>query len=162
MDYIVQGILQARILEWVAFPSPGDLPNLGIEPWSPTLLADSLLAEPQGRPKNTGVSSLSLLQGNLPTQGMNLGLLYCRQILHQLSYQESPIKQDVRVVMYGCESWTVKNAEHRRIDAFELWCWRKLFESPLDCKENQPVHPKGDQSWVFIGRTDAEAETPVL
>ena len=65
------------------------------------------------------------------------------------------------VVMYGCESWTVKKAEHRRIDAFEPWCWRR-FESLLDCKEIQPVHPKGDQSWVFIGRTDAKAETPVL
>ena len=65
------------------------------------------------------------------------------------------------VVMYRCESWTVKKAEGRRIDAFELWCWRTL-ESPLDCKEIQPVHPKGDQSWVFIGRTDAKAETPVL
>ena len=49
------------------------------------------------------------------------------------------------VVMYGCESWIIKKAEHRRIDAFELWCWRRL-ESPLDCKEIQPVHPKGDQS----------------
>ena len=66
------------------------------------------------------------------------------------------------VFMYGCESWTVKKAEHRRIDAFELWCWRRLFESPLDCKEIQPVHPKGDKSWLFMGRTDAEAETPVL
>ena len=56
------------------------------------------------------------------------------------------------VVMYGCESSTVKKAEHRRIDAFEL---EKTLESPLDCKEVQPVHPKGDQSWVFIGRTDA-------
>ena len=65
------------------------------------------------------------------------------------------------VVMYGCESWTVKKAEHRKIDAFELWCWRRP-ESLLDCKEIQPVHPKGDQLWVFIGRTDAEAETPVL
>ena len=65
------------------------------------------------------------------------------------------------VVMYRCESWTIKKAECRRIDVFELWCWRRL-ESPLDCKEIQPVHPKGDQSWVFIGRTDAEAETPVL
>ena len=51
------------------------------------------------------------------------------------------------VVMYGCESWTIKKAEHRRIGAFELWCWRTL-ESPLDCKEIQPVHPKGDQ---FLG-----------
>ena len=62
------------------------------------------------------------------------------------------------VVMYGCESWTLKKAKCRRIDAFELWYWR----SPLDCKEIQPVHPKGDQSWVFIGRTDAKAETPIL
>ena len=65
------------------------------------------------------------------------------------------------VVMYGCESWTVKKAEHRRIDAFELWCWRTL-ESPLDCKEIQPVHSEGDQPWDFFGRKDAKAETPVL
>ena len=65
------------------------------------------------------------------------------------------------VVMYGCESWTVKKAECRRIDAFELWCWRRL-ESPLDCKEIQPVHSNGDQSWVFFGRNDAKAETLVL
>ena len=65
-------------------------------------------------------------------------------------------------VMYGCESWTMRKAECRRIDAFELWCWRRLLKSPLDCKKIQPVHPKGDQSWVFIGRTDAEAETPIL
>ena len=58
--------------------------------------------------------------------------------------------------------WTIKKAEPQRIDVFELWCWRRLFESPLDCKEIQPVHPKGDQSWVFIGWTDAKAETPVL
>ena len=66
------------------------------------------------------------------------------------------------VVMYGRESWTVKIAEGRRIDAFELWCWRRLLKSPLDCKEIQPVHSKGDQSWVFFGRTDAKAETLVL
>ena len=65
------------------------------------------------------------------------------------------------VVMYGCETWTIKKAEHQRTDTFELWCWRRLL-SPLDCKEIQPVHSKGDQSWVLIGRTDAEAETPIL
>ena len=65
------------------------------------------------------------------------------------------------VVMYGCESWTIKRAELWRIDAFELWCWRRLL-SPLGCKEIQPVHPKRDQSWVFFGRTDVEAETPIL
>ena len=63
------------------------------------------------------------------------------------------------VVMYGCDSWTIKKAEHRRIDALVL---EKTLGSPLDCKEIQPVHPKGDQSWVFIGRTGVEAETPVL
>ena len=62
----------------------------------------------------------------------------------------------VPVVMYGCESWTVKKAEHRRIDVFQLRCWRTL-ESPLDCKEIQPVHSKGDWSRVFFVRNDAKA-----
>ena len=66
------------------------------------------------------------------------------------------------VVMYGYESWTIKKAERRRIDAFELWCWRRLLRVPWTRKEIQPVHPNGDQSWVFIGRTDVEAETPIL
>ena len=61
------------------------------------------------------------------------------------------------VVMYGCESWTVKKAEYRRIDAFEL-----CLESPLDCKEIQPVHSEGDQPWDLIGRNEAKAETPVF
>ena len=65
------------------------------------------------------------------------------------------------VVMYGCESWTVKKAERRRIDAFELWL-EKTLESPLDCKEIQPVHSEGDPPWDFFGRNDAKAETPVL
>ena len=60
------------------------------------------------------------------------------------------------VVMYGCESWTRKKAECRRIDAFELWCWRRLL------RETKPVNPKGNQSWIFIGRTDAKAEIPIL
>ena len=64
------------------------------------------------------------------------------------------------VVMYGCESWTIKKAEHRKTDAFELL--EKTLERPLDCKEIQPVHPKGNQSWIFLGRTDAEVETPTL
>ena len=66
------------------------------------------------------------------------------------------------VVKYACESWTIKKAEHGRIDAFELWWWRRLLRVPLDCKEIQPVHPKGNQSWIFTARTDAEAETPIL
>ena len=66
------------------------------------------------------------------------------------------------VVMYGCESWTLKIAECRRIDAFELWCWRRLVRVPCNGKEIQPAHPKWNQSWIFIGRTDPEAETPVF
>ena len=67
------------------------------------------------------------------------------------------------VVMSGCESWTVKKAEHRRTDAFELWCSQeKTLESPFDCKEIQPVHSEGDQPWDFFGRNDAKAETLVL
>ena len=65
------------------------------------------------------------------------------------------------VVMYGCESWTVKKAECWSIDAFEPWCCGRIL-SPLACKEIQPVHSKGDQSWVFIGRTDPKAETLIL
>ena len=64
------------------------------------------------------------------------------------------------VVMYGYESWTIKEAECQRTDAFELWCWRRLL-SPLDCREIQQVNLKGNQSWIFIGRTDAEAEAPI-
>ena len=64
------------------------------------------------------------------------------------------------VVLYGCESWTMKKAECRRIDAFELLVLEKSLESPLDYKEIKPVNTKGNQSWIFIGRTDAEA--PIL
>ena len=72
------------------FPSPGVLPNLGIKLRSSTLQEDSLPAEPQGKPKNTGVGSLSLLQRIFPTQELNWGLLHCRQTLYQLNYQGSP------------------------------------------------------------------------
>ena len=65
-------------------------------------------------------------------------------------------------IMYGCESWTVKKAERRRTDAFELVVLEKTLESPLDCKEIQPVHSEGDQPWDFFGRNDAKAETPIL
>ena len=72
------------------------------------------------------------------------------------------------VVMYGCESWTLTKAECQRNDAFELWCWRRVLRVPwtlhksLPVKEIQPVHLRGNPSWLFIGRTDAETETPVL
>ena len=82
MDSRVHGILQARILKWVAFPFSMDLPNPGIEPRSPTLRVDSLPAEPQGKPKNTGMGGLSLLQQIFPAQEWNLGLRHCRRILY--------------------------------------------------------------------------------
>ena len=66
------------------------------------------------------------------------------------------------VVMYECESWTVKKAERRRIDAFELWCWRRLLRVPWTARRSQSLHSEGDQPWVFFGRNDAKAETPVL
>ena len=65
------------------------------------------------------------------------------------------------VVMYGCESWTVKKAECEELMLLNV-VLEKTLESPLDFKEIQPVHPKGDQSWVYTGRTDAKAETPIL
>ena len=88
MDYTVHEILQARIQP---IPSPGDFPYPGIEPRSPTLQVDSLPAELPGKPRNTGVGSLSLLQWIFPTQELNQGLLHCRQILCQLSYHGSPL-----------------------------------------------------------------------
>ena len=69
------------------------------------------------------------------------------------------------VVIYGCESWTVKKAEHQRTDAFELWCWRRLLRVPWTARrsnQSNQTNTKGDQSWMFIGRTDGEAETPIF
>ena len=74
------------------------------------------------------------------------------------------------VVMYGCESWTIQKAECQRVDAFELWCWRRLLRVPWTArrynqailKEISPEYSLEDQSWIFIGRTDAESETPIL
>ena len=90
MHYTVHGILQARILEWVVFPFSRRSSNPGIEPRSPALQADSLPAEPQGKPKNTRVGSLSPLQQIFPTQESNPGFLHCSWILYQLSYEGSP------------------------------------------------------------------------
>ena len=66
------------------------------------------------------------------------------------------------VVMYGCESWKMKKAEHQRTDAFDLWCWIRLLRVPWIPRKSNLIHPKGNPSWIFIGSTDAEAEAPVL
>ena len=94
-DSSVHGILQVRILKWVAVPSQGDLPIPGIKPRSPTLQADFLLSKPPGKPRNTGVGSLSLLQGIFLTQGLKQGLQHCRQTLYQLSYLTSAHTEQV-------------------------------------------------------------------
>ena len=96
------------------FPSPGDLLNPGIEPRSPALQVVSLPAEPQGKPKNTGVGSLSLLQGIFLTQESNQGLLHCRQILYQLSYQGSHNNNN------GCSKLPVRNNASRWGDPKEI------------------------------------------
>ena len=93
MDYTVHEILQARVLEWVTFPFfKGSSLEDPRDRRSPSLQADSLPAESQGKPKNTGVGSLSLLQGSSRPRNQTKGLLHCRQILYQLSYQASPSK----------------------------------------------------------------------
>ena len=106
---IVHQIVQARILEWVAFPVSRGSSNPEMEPRFPALQVDSLPAEPPGKPKNTGVCSLSLLQGIFLTQELNQGLLHCRQILYQLSYQVSP-GQDVKCSISYC--FGKKNTEN--------------------------------------------------
>ena len=101
MDYSVHGILQARILEGVAFPFSKGSSQPGIESRSPALQVASLPAEPQGKSKNTGVGSLSLLQQTSLTQESNWGLLHYRQILYQLSYQGSPLDSLARYNIYA-------------------------------------------------------------
>ena len=105
MDYTVHGILQARILEWVAVPSSRGSSQPGIEPRSPTLQADSLAAEPQEKPKNTGVSSLSLLQRIFLIQESNRDLLHCRRILYQLSC-EGRVRHSVPVICHYNYLWS--------------------------------------------------------
>ena len=119
-----------------------------------------LLGAPKSRQMVTIAMKLRLLLLGRKVMTNLDSILKSRNIT--LPTKVHPVKVMVfPVVMYGCESWTMRKAEHQRIDAFELWCWRRL-PSPLDCKEIQSVHPKGNQSRIFIGRTDAEAETPIL
>ena len=100
------GILRQEYRSGLPCPPPGDLPNPGIEPRSPTLQVDSLLSDSPGKHKNSGVGSLSLLQGIFPNQESNLDLLHCRQILNQLSYQGSPnFSYLVLIFLFSCLGW---------------------------------------------------------
>ena len=118
MDYTVHGILQARILEWVAFP----------------------FSRESSHPRQHIIKQRHYFANKDPS-GQSYGLSSSHVWMWELDHKEN---------------WALKN----------WWFWtallEKTLESPLDCKEIQPVHPKGDQSWIFIGRTDAEAEAPVL
>ena len=160
----------------LSFPSPGNLPDPGIKPGSPALQADSLASEPpgscapcqsQGQPR--------VLQ--TPTQ--RAGSSLAKEGVSEEPRPAAEPKEQQRqiaggqkvclvktmvspVVIYGYESWTIKKAKRQRIDVFELWCWRRLLKSPLDCKEIQPVHPKRNQCLISIGRTEAEAEMPIF
>ena len=104
MDYTVHGVLQARILEWIAIPFSRGSSQPGVEHGSSALQVGSLPAEPQGKPKNTGVGNLSLLQGIFLNQELNQGLLLCKWILYPLSYQGSPtvLSQRMKVCMCLC------------------------------------------------------------
>ena len=126
MNYAVHEILQARILEWVAFPFPGDHPNPGTKSRSPSLQSDSSPAEPQGKPKNTGVGSL--LQCMFPTQELNWNLPHCRHILYQMSYWGSLYQGIYVMVAYKWQKfishtyggWKVQNQGASR---FSIW-WK--------------------------------------
>ena len=101
-------ILQARMLEWIAFPFPRNLPNPGIKPRSPTLQADSLPAKPQGKSKNIGLGSLFLLQWIFLTQGLNKVFPYYRQTLYHLKPQRSQyLHETYSVVSELVAPWTV-------------------------------------------------------
>ena len=131
--------------------------------------------------QNTGVGSLSLLQGIFPTQGSNPGLPHCRQILYQLSHQGSKPRQHIKKQRH-CFANKGPSSQSYGFSSSHVWMWEldykgswvlknwcfwtvvleRTLESPLDCKEIKRVNPKGNQSWIFIGRTDAEAETAIL
>ena len=152
------------------FPSPGDLSNPGIKPRSPTLQTDILTSEPPGKPRRRKVKSkggkerykhLNAEFQRIARRDKKAFLSdQCKEIEEKMTNLDSILKsRDITlptkvrlvkamvfpVVMYGWESWPIKKAECQRIGAFELWCWRRLLRVP-DCKEIQPVYPKGNQS----------------
>ena len=121
IDYTVHEILQARILEWIAFPFSRGSSQPRMEPRSPEFQADSLPTEPQEKSKNTGVGVLSLLQLTFPAQESNWGLLHCRWILYQLSYQGSPSNP---ISPQFCKGWGRKGSGRRKSEGSRSWFMR--------------------------------------
>ena len=138
------------MLEWVAFPFSRDLPNPGIEPRSLPLQTDSLRAELPGKPKNTGVGNLSLFQGIFPTQESNRGLLHCRRILYQLSYQVSPRPRLLlniphqRLSSPGTGLWSVRNRAAQQ----EVSSCKQIHEASsvfTSAPPGSPISPRWDR-----------------
>ena len=139
--------------------APGPITSLQIAGETVETVADLFLGAPKSLQMETAAKNKKTLTPWKESYTNLDSILKSRDIT--LSTEVHLVKAMVfPVVMYGCESWTITKAECRRIDAFEL-VLGKMLESPLVCKEIQPVHSK-DYSWVFIGRTDVEAETPIL
>ena len=159
------GILQARVLKWVAMPSFRDLPNPGIKPKSPTLQMDSLLSEPPGKPKNAGEGSLSLLQRIFSTQEWNWGLLHCRQILTSWAIREAPYwnttHQFKRILLIHATLGLVskllckmKGVTHKRQHLVWFLRYKIFFKKGKIMTESRAVVARGwgeDRQWVAEG-----------
>ena len=113
--------------------------------WAPKITADGDCSHEMKRHLLLGKKAMTNLDSVFKSRDITLPTKVCILKAMVLS-----------VVMYGCENWTAKKAEHQKIDAFELWCWRRLLRVPWAWKEIKPVNPKGNQSWIFTGRTVAE------
>ena len=138
------------------------------DPWT---VNHRLLCPWNSSGKNTGVGCHFLLQGICSTQGSNIGLRHCRQMLYHLSQQRREITLPEGPCSQSCgfSSSYVKKWELDQKEGWvpKNWCFltvvlEKTLDSPLDSKEIKPVNPKGNQPWIFIGRTDAEVEAPIL
>ena len=158
IPWTVQSMNFSRSEYWsgYSFPPLGDLPNPGIKTRSPALRADSLPVEPQGKPKNTGASSLSLLQWIFPTQESNQGLLHCRQILYQLSYEGSSLFDMTGTKVTGRDQSECENS------LAQLWiAWRQscrplgqqfsYFDVEGLLRSRLPVPPFRVSNFVGVG-----------
>ena len=158
-DYTVHGILQARVLEWVAFPFSRGSSQPEIEPRSPALQEDSLPAEAQGKPKNTGVGCPFLLQGIFPTQGSNPGLPHCR-ILYQLSHKWKLVFSPGPLKVWGFRPATL---EMQSLRPTQSCCWKICFQViPRAAKFVMIWQPEGaeDNSWVRERTTVCSPQVP--
>ena len=154
----VPGILQARILKWVAISFSNACMHAKSLQLCPNL-CDPIESSPPGSSIPGIFQARVLERAAIVFSVTNLdSILKSRDMT--LPTKVRLVKAIVfLVVKYGCESWPIRKAEHQRTDAFELWYWRRLLRVPWTARRS---HPKGNQSWIFIGRTDAEAETPIL